>query len=172
MLTRGFTVRRFGPRYDRAEVDAFVQRVVASAGRTAWPALTVADLRNVAFKTPLLSPGYDASEVDAFLAEAEQWMPDHRDTGQVVTGQVPAGPRRAAPTFTPVRLREGYNMVEVDAFVHRVMATVNGEPIDRPVTPREIRRVQFTPVRLSEGYDVTEVDAFLDEAENWLTTRW
>jgi DivIVA domain-containing protein len=48
------------------------------------------------------------------------------------------------------------------------MATVNGRPVQHPVTIREIRRVQFTPVRLTEGYDVSEVDAFLDLAEQWL----
>jgi DivIVA domain-containing protein len=46
---------------------------------------------------------------------------------------------------------------------------VNGQPVKRPVTVRELRKVQFTPVRLSEGYDVQEVDDWLDQAERWLT---
>ena len=91
-------------------------------------------------------------------------MPD-----RPVTGQVPTHQQRQGPLFTPVRLREGYNMEQVDDFVDRVMATVNGLPVDRPVTPREIRKVKFTPVRLTEGYDVEEVDNFLDEAEGWLS---
>lgn len=37
-----------------------------------------------------------------------------------------------------------------------LLATVNGLPVDCPVTAREIRRVQFTPVRLTEGCDVTD----------------
>jgi DivIVA domain-containing protein len=82
----------------------------------------------------------------------------------------PARRLRDAPRFSPVKFREGYDMSEVDDFVDRVMATVNGLPVDRPVTVDEIRSVQFSPVRIREGYDVTEVDLFLEEAEGWLTT--
>jgi DivIVA domain-containing protein len=71
--------------------------------------------------------------------------------------------------FSPVRFSEGYDMFEVDDFVDRVMATVNGQPVDRPVTAAEIRNVRFSPVRIREGYDVTQVDLFLEEAEGWLT---
>ena len=164
MLRPEFTVRRIGERYDRAQVDALVERVLATANRTASPSVTVAELRSAAFGTPLFGAGYSAEEVDAFLADAEQWMPD-----RPVPGQVPTHQQRQGPLFTPVRLREGYNMEQVDDFVDRVMATVNGRPVERPVTPREIRKVQFTPVRLTEGYDVEEVDNFLDEAESWLS---
>jgi DivIVA domain-containing protein len=81
-----------------------------------------------------------------------------------------AGPaqRREAPRFSMVRIREGYDPLEVDEFVDRLIATVNGEPVERPVTPRDVRRVQFSPVRLHQGYDIVEVDQFLDEAEDWL----
>jgi DivIVA domain-containing protein len=175
VLKPEFTVRRIGDRYDRAEVDAFVERILATVGRTSSPALTTADLRNVAFRTPLLGAGYSAEEVDDFLSAAEQWMPDRPVAGQVpagpFAGQGPAGPQRPSPRFTPVRLREGYNMMEVDEFVERVMATVNGQPVERPVTAREIQNAQFSPVRMREGYDVVEVDLFLERAEEWLTGR-
>ncbi len=80
--------------------------------------------------------------------------------------QAPA-PRRLleSPRFALVKLREGYDMEEVDDFVDRVLATVNGTPIDRPVTAREISTKQFSTVRIREGYDVMEVDLFLEEAE-------
>jgi DivIVA domain-containing protein len=164
VLRPEFTVRRIGERYDRAAVDAFVERVLATANRTTQPSVTVAELRGAAFRTPLLGPGYSAEEVDDFLADAEQWMPDRPAPGRAPTHQ-----QRPAPLFTPVRLREGYDMEQVDDFVDRVMATVNGRPVTRPVTPREIHKVKFTPVRLTEGYDVEEVDKFLDEAESWLS---
>jgi len=164
VLRPEFTVRRIGERYDRGQVDALVERVLATANRTVSPSVTVAELRSAAFGTPLFGTGYSAEEVDDFLADAEQWMPD-----RPVTGQVPTHQQRQGPLFTPVRLREGYNMEQVDDFVDRVMATVNGLPVDRPVTPREIRKVQFTPVRLTVGYDVEEVDNFLDKAEGWLS---
>ena len=168
MLKPVFSVRRFGERYDRAEVDAFVARILATVGRTnAVPVLTVQDLRGAAFRTPMFGPGYSAREVDDFLTEAEEWMPDRPAAGHFQPGAV----RREAPLFTPVRLREGYDVVEVDEFIDRLLATVNGQPVKRPVTVREIRKVQFTPVRVREGYDVEEVDAFLDEAEGWLSGR-
>jgi len=61
--------------------------------------------------------------------------------------------------FTPVRLREGYDMGEVDALLDAVVAA--GERGD-PVAPI-IDAARFTPVRLREGYDMGEVDRFLTE---------
>jgi DivIVA domain-containing protein len=160
VLRPEFSVRRIGERYHRGDVDQFVDRLLVAVGGRSGE-LTVQDLRSASFRTPLLGPGYPVEEVDDFLARAEAWLPAAPTT--------PSNRRfHQAPTFTPVRLREGYDVVEVDEFVDRVMATVNGQPVDRPVTAREIRKVQFTPVRVREGYDVTEVDAFLDEAESWL----
>jgi DivIVA domain-containing protein len=72
------------------------------------------------------------------------------------------------PLFTRVRWREGYEMAQVDAFLERLMATVEGRYVERPVTADEIREVIFTPVRLTHGYAVEEVDAFLDQAEKLL----
>ncbi|MEV5962309.1 DivIVA domain-containing protein [Kribbella sp. NPDC051952] len=77
----------------------------------------------------------------------------------------------AAPAeFTRVRWREGYDMVEVDAFVDRILATLDGRAAD-PVTIDEIRNVVFSGVRLREGYDIMEVDQFLDLAVGWLSKR-
>ncbi|WP_410793659.1 DivIVA domain-containing protein [Kribbella sp. C-35] len=168
MLKPAFTVRRLGQRYDRGEVDALVDRIIATAEhRSVGPDVTVHDLRNAAFRTPLLGPGYPAEEVDNFLADAERWLPG----GLVAQHPAPGGTAgtQAPPQFSTVRLREGYDIAEVDEFVERVMATVNGLPVSRPVTAAEIRGAQFSPVRLAEGYDIVEVDMFLDTAEAWLT---
>jgi DivIVA domain-containing protein len=70
--------------------------------------------------------------------------------------------------FSRVRWREGYAPEEVDAFVERLAATLNGHPIGLPMTPEDVRNVSFTPVRLREGYSVDEVDQFLDLAESKL----
>jgi DivIVA domain-containing protein len=59
-------------------------------------------------------------------------------------------------------------MAQVDAFIERLMATVEGRYVERPVTADDIRSVIFTPVRLTHGYAVEEVDAFLDTAESLL----
>lgn len=186
MLHPEFRVRRIGQRYDCAEVDALVARVLATAEhRSVGPDITVGELREVAFRTPLFGPGYPVEEVDNFLTEAERWLPGSPAAGSTAAGGtgagVVAGPGgaplaggspvrggRTAPRFSTVRLREGYAIDQVDEFVERVMATVNGLPVSRPVTADEIRRVQFRPVRLSEGYDIVDVDAFLDTAEEWL----
>jgi DivIVA domain-containing protein len=164
VLRPEFAVKRFGQRYDRVEVDALVERILATANRTTPPSVTVPELRGAALRTPLLGQGYAADEVDDFLADAEEWMPD-----RPVARPMPFKQHREPPAFTPVRLREGYDVEQVDDFVDRVMATVNGEPVERPVTIRQLRKVQFTPVRLAEGYDVEEVDNWLDLAERWLT---
>lgn len=167
MLRPQFQVRRMGQRYDRAQVDALVDRIIATAERrSVGPEVTVADLRQAAFGTPFLGPGYAVEDVDNFLTEAERWLPGVPDTPRTSTPAVPGG--RPTPRFGLVRLREGYAVDEVDDFVDRVMATVNGLPVSRPVTADEVRGAQFRPVRLTEGYDIVQVDAFLDEAESWL----
>jgi DivIVA domain-containing protein len=171
MLKPAFSVRRLGQRYDRGEVDALVDRIIATAERrSVGPDVTVDDLRNAAFGTPLLGAGYSAEEVDNFLTDAERWLPrDPAGTAAAGGGAVPVPGDRPAPLFNTVRLREGYATAEVDEFVERVLATVNGLPVSRPVTAKEIRGIQFSSVRLAEGYDIEDVDMFLDTAESWLS---
>jgi DivIVA domain-containing protein len=177
VLQPEFTVRRTGDRYDRADVDALVERILATVGRRAGD-VTIADLRGAAFRTPMLGAGYSSEEVDTFLAEAERWLPDSRPQAshlqdspmpdRPMSGQVPAGEQRQRPRFSTVRLRMGYDAEQVDEFIDRVMATVNGQPVQRPVTADEIRNIAFSSVWMREGYDVAQVDMFLDQAEDWL----
>jgi DivIVA domain-containing protein len=68
--------------------------------------------------------------------------------------------------FSPVRLREGYDMGEVDQHLDLVKQTLDA--LDAAVAgqapvPGVLPSPRFTPVRLREGYDMGEVDAFLDE---------
>ncbi|MGY2875113.1 DivIVA domain-containing protein [Marmoricola sp. URHA0025 HA25] len=59
--------------------------------------------------------------------------------------------------FTPVRIREGYDMGDVDDLLDELVAALGrGEPVG-PL----IDRVQLGHVRLREGYDSGEVDEFL-----------
>ena len=59
--------------------------------------------------------------------------------------------------FSPVRLREGYDLGEVDAFLDRLgQAARDGQPF-APL----VAAAAFTTVRLREGYDIGEVDALL-----------
>jgi len=63
--------------------------------------------------------------------------------------------------FTPVRVREGYDMAEIDGFLdHVVEAAERGEPIAPMVD-----RVTFTRVRFREGYEIGEVDQFLRQLQ-------
>lgn len=74
--------------------------------------------------------------------------------------------------FTRVRFwQQGYDIVAVDSFVARVLATVNGQPVASPVTADEVRTVAFSSSRFREGYAVAEVDHFLDQAVGWLSRR-
>jgi DivIVA domain-containing protein len=72
--------------------------------------------------------------------------------------------------FSVTRLRPGYHLEEVDAFLEAICDTFLGvrEP---PLTASEVRDKQFTTTRLRPGYDEEEVDAFLEEAERRLVTR-
>jgi DivIVA domain-containing protein len=59
--------------------------------------------------------------------------------------------------FTPVRIREGYDMSEVDALLDRLVAALGrGEPAGPLIESARLGRV-----RLREGYDIDEVDDFL-----------
>ena len=60
--------------------------------------------------------------------------------------------------FTPVRLREGYDMGEVDQFLDQLAANLAVGKSVRPIVDAAV----FTPVRLREGYDMGDVDQFLD----------
>jgi DivIVA domain-containing protein len=66
--------------------------------------------------------------------------------------------------FSTTRLRPGYDMEQVDAFLGAIRDTFLGIG-GPPLTPDEIRAKQFSTTRLRPGYDEEEVDAFLDEAE-------
>jgi len=63
-------------------------------------------------------------------------------------------------------LRRGYKVDEVDAFLDRVEATLQGEPIGAPVTAQEVHDVVFR-VRFG-GYDEWQVDLHLDRLERQL----
>ncbi|GCE01365.1 cell division protein DivIVA [Embleya hyalina] len=73
-------------------------------------------------------------------------------------------------SFTRTRLREGYAIAEVDAFLALVRDSLDGTAAV-PMTAARVREQQFTTVRLREGYDENEVDAALDEIEAGLAAR-
>jgi len=62
-----------------------------------------------------------------------------------------------AVRFTPVRLRDGYDMVAVDGLLDRLAAAARA---GSPLAPL-VAATHVDVTRLREGYDIDEVDAFL-----------
>jgi DivIVA domain-containing protein len=73
------------------------------------------------------------------------------------------------PTFSTVRMREGYDPAEVDEFVTQARAALSFEP--PMMTPAEVEGQRFRPVRLRTGYDMGEVDGYLDRLADELRRR-
>lgn len=63
-------------------------------------------------------------------------------------------------------VRRGYKVDEVDVFLDRVEATLNGGPVGAPVTSQDVHEVVFR-VRFG-GYDEWQVDLHLDRVERQL----
>ncbi|MEU8068443.1 DivIVA domain-containing protein [Micromonospora sp. NPDC048169] len=68
--------------------------------------------------------------------------------------------------FRRKALRRGYKVDEVDAFLDRVEATLEGQPVGAPVASQEVHDVVFR-VRFN-GYDEWQVDLHLDRVERQL----
>ncbi|GLX07727.1 DivIVA domain-containing protein [Microbispora sp. NBRC 16548] len=64
-----FRPGRLGMGYREEEVDAFLDRVVATLRGTAAEPLTAEQVRKATFATVVFRPGYAVHEVDGFLAE-------------------------------------------------------------------------------------------------------
>ncbi|HEY9524682.1 MAG TPA: DivIVA domain-containing protein, partial [Thermopolyspora sp.] len=64
-----FRAGRLGMGYDEDEVDAFLDRIVATLRGTTGQPLTAREVREVTFSIVLFKPGYAVGEVDEFLAE-------------------------------------------------------------------------------------------------------
>lgn len=64
----------------------------------------------------------------------------------------------------------GYNQMQVDAFLNRVAATLDGQDT---VTATDVHRVAFTlsPMGRRGGYDPAAVDSFLRVVETTLAAR-
>jgi DivIVA domain-containing protein len=68
--------------------------------------------------------------------------------------------------FRRKALRRGYKVDEVDTFLDRVEATLDGQPVGAPVASQEVHDVVFR-VRFN-GYDEWQVDLHLDRVERQL----
>lgn len=64
------------------------------------------------------------------------------------------------------RMRPGYDMAEVDAFLRRAAAGLAGSA--PPLSVQETEGAQFATTKLRPGYDEEETDALLDELADHL----
>ncbi|MBE1876210.1 DivIVA domain-containing protein [Myceligenerans pegani] len=80
--------------------------------------------------------------------------------------------RIADARFSGTRLREGYDVAEVDAFLDRLAGAVRAEGEHRAARAAAlVDDARFRVVRFREGYDIAEVDGFLDEMRAAVTGR-
>ena len=71
--------------------------------------------------------------------------------------------------FRPTRLRAGYAVDEVDAFVEAVEDALRS-PMPR-LDAADVAWQRFTPVMMKSGYRMDDVDDYLTEAEHLLRDR-
>ncbi|TDD69943.1 DivIVA domain-containing protein [Actinomadura darangshiensis] len=145
--------------YDRGQVDALLKRISQALG--GGPPISADEVRQVRFTIVLR--GYEHRAVDELLRECIREL---QATAPI--GERPGRPR-AQPAwlinwiqnarFSGARLRSGYDVRDVDAFLDRVIAGLRGAA--PPVTARDVRESAFRTVRIGPGYDEHEVDRFL-----------
>lgn len=104
----------------------------------------------------------------AIHAGARQQRPESASDPDVDAAQL--AERAGTRAFSTARLRPGYDIDQVDAFLSATRDTFLG--IREPsLTPDEIRGKMFSVTRFRPGYAMEEVDAFLDEAESRLAAQ-
>ncbi|GAB3296879.1 DivIVA domain-containing protein [Parasphingorhabdus pacifica] len=162
---------------DKSEVDAFVDRVEATLRGA--DSLTAEEVLNASFNPPLPGrPGYPEAGVVAFLVTFSTSI------GQLSTSERTVPPQRMgiarafrreqeeqAPKLTPELINNvalhapaagqpGYDVVQVDAFLDRVEATLRGADALTAQDVHEVRFHEYPPGR--GGYDQDEVESLMD----------
>ena len=112
-------------------------------------------------------PGGRRACAGGHSAGAGQQRPESASDPDVDAAQL--AERAGTGAFSTTRLRPGYDVDQVDAFLSAIRDTFLG--IREPsLTPDEIR-ANVSVTRFRPGYAVEEVDAFLDEAESRLAAQ-
>ena len=153
---------RAGQGYDVEQVNGFLRRLAdALSGRIR---VHPDEVRSVVFHRAVADQrGYDPRPVDDFLARVER---------QMRAGYVPPTGLRSGEDLITVKLPKasnGYDRIEVDAFLGRAAAALDGRA---RMTAGEVRNTRFsTTSGLRRGYRVQAVDALLDTLEQELRFR-
>lgn len=157
---RSKTFRRKKQGYDPSQVNEFLLIIAdALAGRIR---LNPDHVRTVRFAT--VPNGYDPLSVDGVLHVLEVQvrngiiLPTGLNTGEDLHA------RKLPKTGT------GYDRAEVDAFIARAAANLDGRGA---MTSTEVRNTRFSTTSglLGKGYQVQAVDALLDDLEQELRFR-
>ena len=169
------TVSRFRTGYAPAEVDEFFATARAVYEGEGPATLTAADVRDVAFS--LVNGGYAWDAVDsaldrleaAFVARErseyvgqhgqEAWMARMAELARTLYPRLTRGDGKRFATAPG--LRSGYDVTEVDALCHRLIAYFDK---GQPLTSREVSAAAFRRRRGSRAYAEAPVDAFLARA--------
>ena len=169
---------------------------------TPYGVLTSRDVTSRTFTPTRFRHGYEQGGVDAFMQEAaatlQAWETgtitgppddDRRPSGygsQPVGAPQPVGIAQQASTpagvltsqevmnakFSATRFSEGYEQGAVDAFLDRVITTLQAWETDSvpsasdpqtALTSQDVLNKKFSVGKFFEGYEQSEVDAFLDE---------
>ncbi|MER7015423.1 DivIVA domain-containing protein [Saccharopolyspora sp. NPDC000359] len=169
------------PALDKAEVDAFVDRVAATLRGA--DTLTAQDLLTARFNPPKPGhPGYQEAGVVAFLVMVSASLKHLAPRGRAIPAQrmpiaqafrrMRTTPKLTAEAISSVVFSEaaagerGYDVDEVDALLDRVAATLRG---DDSLTADEVRCAAFSEAEAG-GYDPDEVDSLLDLVAEHLAT--
>lgn len=89
-------------------------------------------------------------------------------SGAALTG---ATLRARAAAIHHTKFREGYDIPEVDAFLKRAAAALDGTGTGAALTAADVLNVKFHPTKFREGYDQDVVDDLLDEVVLALRVR-
>ena len=169
---------------------------------TPYGVLTSRDVTSRTFTPTRFRHGYEQGGVDAFMQEAaatlQAWETgtitgppddDRRPSGygsQPVGAPQPVGIAQQASTpagvltsqevmnakFSATRFSEGYEQGAVDAFLDRVITTLQAWETDSvpsasdpqtALTSQDVLNKKFSATRFSEGYEQDEIEEFLDE---------
>lgn len=161
--------------YHRRQVDAFLDHVEVLLGGL-FPPPTAAEIRQAGFE--LVRHGYAIGEVDAYLDSLEEKVLTAQGARSGRRGKADPGREAAflreelsAPYMKRFprsgTLRRGYQVDDVDEFVDRIVAALDG---GEPVTLDEARQVPFRPKR--GGYREDAVDDAMDRVvEHLLLVR-
>jgi DivIVA domain-containing protein len=158
-------VGRLHKGYHRRQVDHFLNHVEVALGGV-FPMPTAAEVRQAGFE--LVRNGYDTRAVDEALDELEERVLTAQRARAGRRGRVdPASEAEflkaglAAPymrRFPRARaLRRGYDVDDVDDFIDRVVASLDGKAT---LTIEDVRAAPFRPRR--GGYRENAVDEMLD----------